>query len=290
MPENPWTGLRNLVAVACAAAEHGGIMLAHEALPTPPPARDRTIRQRRTVAAARATRPAVRFPAKRMMHHLVLRRRCDVGVARPGRVANVFAIECFMDELAERAGVDPVEYRLSLMSDPRAGACSRTWRNAATGHRVVRPAADAGWARLGRYKNKAAYAGVAVEVEVDQEVRLRRVWCAADAGLVINPDGARNQLEGGIVQAVSMTLKEQVAWRATASRRSTGPVIRSCSSPKCRRSHRDHPCAGPADARHGRMHVRTDRGGDRQCGRTRARGAHHATCRSRAIAEAALRK
>ena len=64
-----------------------------------------------------------------------------------------------------------------------------------------------GWAR---YKNKAAYAAVAVEVEVEQEVRLRRVWCAADAGLVINPDGARNQLEGGIMQAASMTLKEQV--------------------------------------------------------------------------------
>ena len=64
-----------------------------------------------------------------------------------------------------------------------------------------------GWAR---YKNHAAYAAVAVEVDVQQEVRLRRVWCAADAGLVINPDGARNQLEGGIVQAASMALKEQV--------------------------------------------------------------------------------
>ncbi len=45
---------------------------------------------------------------------------------------------------------------------------------------------------------------------MDQEITLRRVWCAADAGLVINPDGARNQLEGGIVHAASMTLKEQV--------------------------------------------------------------------------------
>jgi len=61
-----------------------------------------------------------------------------------------------------------------------------------------------------RYKNKAAYACVAVELDVDQDITLRRVWCAADAGLVINPDGARNQLEGGIVHAASMTLKEQV--------------------------------------------------------------------------------
>ena len=64
-----------------------------------------------------------------------------------------------------------------------------------------------GWAQ---YKNKAAYAAVAVELEVEQEVRLKRVWCAADAGLVINPDGGKNQLEGGIIQAASMTLKEQV--------------------------------------------------------------------------------
>ena len=63
-----------------------------------------------------------------------------------------------------------------------------------------------------RYKNKAAYACVAVELDVDQDITLRRVWCAADAGLVINPDGARNQFEGGIVHAASMTLKEQVTF------------------------------------------------------------------------------
>jgi CO/xanthine dehydrogenase Mo-binding subunit len=56
----------------------------------------------------------------------------------------------------------------------------------------------------------AAYAAVVVELDVDEEVKLRRVWCVADAGLVINPDGARNQLEGGIVHAASITLKEQV--------------------------------------------------------------------------------
>ena len=54
-----------------------------------------------------------------------------------------------------------------------------------------------------------------VEVEVDREVRLKRVWCAADAGLVVNPDGARNQLEGGILQAASYTLKERITFDAT---------------------------------------------------------------------------
>jgi CO/xanthine dehydrogenase Mo-binding subunit len=123
----------------------------------------------------------------------------------------VFAIECFMDELAERAGTDPVEYRLSVLSDPRARRvienlarlCNWSSRSAPGSGRGL----GLGWAR---YKNRAAYCGVAVEVQVEQGVRLNHVWCTTDAGLVINPDGARNQLEGGIVQAASMVLKEQV--------------------------------------------------------------------------------
>jgi CO/xanthine dehydrogenase Mo-binding subunit len=116
-----------------------------------------------------------------------------------------------MDELAERAGLDPVEYRLSVLSDARARAVVETLARrcnwAARGPAGTGRGLGLGWAR---YKNKAAYAGVAVEVDVEQEVRVLRVWCVADAGLVINPDGARNQLDGGIVQAISMTLKEQV--------------------------------------------------------------------------------
>jgi nicotinate dehydrogenase subunit B len=61
-----------------------------------------------------------------------------------------------------------------------------------------------------RYKNIAAYCAVVAEIEVEEAVRVTRVWCAADAGLVINPDGAKNQFEGGIVQAVSWALKEAV--------------------------------------------------------------------------------
>jgi CO/xanthine dehydrogenase Mo-binding subunit len=98
-----------------------------------------------------------------------------------------------------------------MLSDPRARRllenlaqrCNWSVRGSAGSGRGL----GLGWAK---YKNKAAYAAVAVEVEVDQEVRLLRAWCTADAGLVINPDGGRNQLEGGIVQAASMTLKEQV--------------------------------------------------------------------------------
>ena len=61
-----------------------------------------------------------------------------------------------------------------------------------------------------RYKNIAAYCAVVAAVEVEENVRVTQIWCAADAGLVINPDGAKNQLEGGIVQATSWALKEGV--------------------------------------------------------------------------------
>jgi nicotinate dehydrogenase subunit B len=191
----------------------GGTMLAHEALPSPPPppkANDPT--EANGGGGTRNGFPIYDVPAKRVIHHLALATPVRTSSLRGlGALPNVYAMECFVDELAEQAGVDPVAYRLSILSDVRA-------------RRLIENVADrCGWAARGttgtgrglglawsRYKNKAAYACVAVELEVDQDISLRRVWCAADAGLVINPDGARNQLEGGIVHAASMTLKEQV--------------------------------------------------------------------------------
>jgi nicotinate dehydrogenase subunit B len=191
----------------------GGTMLAHEALPNPsPPAKANDPTEANGGGGTRNAFPLYNFPAKRVIHHLALETPVRTSSLRGlGALPNVYALECFMDELAERAGVDPVAYRLSLLSDPRARL-------------LIENVADrCGWATRGpvgtgrglglawsRYKNKAAYACVAVELDVDRDITLRRVWCAADAGLVINPDGARNQLEGGIVHAASMTLKEQV--------------------------------------------------------------------------------
>jgi nicotinate dehydrogenase subunit B len=191
----------------------GGNLLTHEALPTPPPdPRPTDPPEANGGGGTRNAFPLYDFPASRVIHHLVLRPPVRTSALRGlGALPNVFAIECFIDELAERAGIDPVEYRLSMLSDQRARrilenvAERSNW--AARGVAGSGRGLGLGWAR---YKNHAAYAAVAAEVEVDREVRLLRVWCAADAGLVINPDGARNQLEGGIVQAASMTLKEQV--------------------------------------------------------------------------------
>ena len=128
-----------------------------------------------------------------------------------GATLNVFAIELSMDELAERAGEDPVAYRLSVLPDPRARAViEHVARMSAWQAGLPSGTGRGRGIGFARYKNMAAYAAVVAEVEVEEEVRLTQVWCAGDAGLVINPDGAINQLEGGIIQAASWALKEGV--------------------------------------------------------------------------------
>ena len=126
-----------------------------------------------------------------------------------GAHLNVYAIESVVDELAELAGADPVEYRLGLLSDDRARA-------------VLRAAAErAGWpgspgdgrglgVGLARYKNRGAWCAVVAEVEAESSVLVRRLTVAVDVGLAVNPDGVVNQIEGGALQAVSWTTKERV--------------------------------------------------------------------------------
>jgi len=162
--------------------------------------------------ATRNAEPLYDIPQKRILQHLVAETPIRVSALRGlGAMPNVFALECAIDELAERAGVDPVAYRLSITSDPRAraviekvAAMARWDAQAPGGTGIGRGVAFA------RYKNKAAYGAVVVELEVADEIKLRHVWAAADAGLVVNPDGAINQLEGGIIQSASWVLKEQV--------------------------------------------------------------------------------
>ncbi len=217
----------------------GGNLLAHEALPTPAP--DPRPTDPSEAAGGGGTRngiPHYAIPARRILHHLVPGAPIRTSALRGlGAIANVFALESFMDELAARAGADPVAYRLALLDpSPRAARV------------IARAAAMAGWEQRGtggngrglgigfaQYKNRSAYAAVVAEVEVDQEVRLRRVWCAADAGLVVNPDGMRNQLEGGILQAASFTLKEQITFGETGVSSvdwETYPILRFSEVPE----------------------------------------------------------
>ena len=162
--------------------------------------------------ATRNAEPLYDIAQKRILQHLVAETPIRVSALRGlGAMPNVFALECAIDELAERAGRDPIAFRLSVTSDPRARAVIE--KVAAMAKWDAQAPGGSGVGRgigFARYKNKAAYGAVIVELEVEEEIRLRHVWAAADAGLVVNPDGAINQLEGGIIQSASWVLKEQV--------------------------------------------------------------------------------
>ncbi len=190
----------------------GGNLLAAEALPNPPPSPPATESSSPPGAGTRNGEPLYDFPAKRIVHHLIAETPVRTSSLRGlGATLNVFAIESFMDELAERAGKDPLAYRLSVLSDARARAVVERAARMSAWDSGMPPGTGRGRGiGFARYKNMAAYAAVVAEVEVDENVRLLRVWCAADAGLVINPDGAVNQLEGGMIQAASWALKEGV--------------------------------------------------------------------------------
>ncbi len=100
----------------------GGNMLAHEALPEPAPEpRASDPPEANGGGGTRNAFPLYDIPVRRVIHHLVLRAPVRTSALRSlGAMANVFALECMLDELAEHAGEDPVAYRLSIMSDPRA--------------------------------------------------------------------------------------------------------------------------------------------------------------------------
>jgi CO/xanthine dehydrogenase Mo-binding subunit len=159
--------------------------------------------------------PLYDFPRQRVIHHFVQDMPIRVSALRTlGAYANVFALESFMDELAAAAGADPVAFRLAHMKDPRARAV------------IEAVARKAGWTTnekgngtrgrgigFAKYKNLACYVAVVAEIEVDRAngmVRVPQTWAAVDSGLIINPDGLASQIEGGIVQSVSWTLKEEV--------------------------------------------------------------------------------
>lgn len=154
------------------------------------------------------------FPGHHVKTHFVTNFAARASSTRGlGAYANVFAIESMIDDLARRAKADAVEYRLRYLKDPRGrevlGKTAEMfgWSNWKAGAGRGRGIAFA------RYKNLATYTAVAVEVEVDRSsgtIRLVRISSANDAGEIVSHDGVRNQLEGGIIQSASWTLKEAV--------------------------------------------------------------------------------
>jgi CO/xanthine dehydrogenase Mo-binding subunit len=130
-----------------------------------------------------------------------------------GAHCNVFAIESMMDELALRAGADPLAFRLAHLSDPRSRAVLEEAARM-SGWRENEPGGEGRGRGIGfaRYKSTGAWCAVVAILDLTERVRIEKVYTAVDCGRAIYPDGVVNQIEGGIVQAASWTLKEAVHW------------------------------------------------------------------------------
>jgi nicotinate dehydrogenase subunit B len=183
--------------------------------------------------------PLYAFPSTHVVHHFIADQPIRTSALRSlGSYMNVFSIESFMDELARAAGADPVAFRLKHLTDARAQEVIRVAAHQFGWDSWQRVAGRGRGFAFARYKNLAAYAAMACELEVQPdtgEVRLLRVVAAVDSGEVVNPDGIRNQMEGGILQSASWTLNEEVAFDRTRilSRDWGGyPVLRFAQVPQ----------------------------------------------------------
>ncbi|HEY3800412.1 MAG TPA: molybdopterin cofactor-binding domain-containing protein [Caulobacteraceae bacterium] len=155
--------------------------------------------------------PSYEIPTRRMTEHVVAAPVRTSSLRGLGGPVNTYAHECFIDELADLAGEDPLTFRLKMISDPRAIAVLQRCADMA-GWQSRGPAGTGKGLGLGycRYRERGAYVACAVAVSVDEEVKLEGMWCVTDCGQVINPDACKNQLEGGMIMGVSWALKEQV--------------------------------------------------------------------------------
>ncbi len=166
---------------------------------------------------SRNSNPLYDFANTHVVYHFLKDMPVRVSALRSlGAHLNVFSIESMLDELAAAAGIDPLELRLAHMRDTRARDVMQAM--AARFGWADRPAGDGrrgSGMGFARYKNLGAYCAVALDVEVDREdgrVHVRRAVAAVDCGQPANPDGIRNQIEGGIVQSLSWTSREAMAF------------------------------------------------------------------------------
>jgi nicotinate dehydrogenase subunit B len=211
------------------------LALTHRAGGRPmPPAPD--LQPTNWMGASRNSVPGYDMPGMHVTRHLLLDMPIRTSSLRSlGAHLNVFAIECFMDELAAAAGADPMAFRLAHLTDPRARQV------------LTQAAAMAGWdtrvrgdgigygAGVARYSGVAGYCAAVAEVDADTDIRVRRLWLAVDVGRVINPDGVLNQVEGGAVQSASWTLREQVRFdrdQITSAGWDSYPILRFTDTPE----------------------------------------------------------
>lgn len=165
-----------------------------------------------------------------------------------------FAVESFIDELAAKAGIDPLTYRLNLIDelkvDQPEGNPDFPWRPERLKGVLQLAAEKAGWGQpvpAGQGRGIAcgidhlSYGAVVIDVTMEgNRPRIDKVVCAADCGPVLNPNGGRAQIEGGVIQALSAALKERITienGRVRQGNFDTYPLLRIKEAPRVIEAH-----------------------------------------------------
>ena len=168
----------------------------------------------RGAGAGRNAVPGYDIPHRRVRVHRLTDMPVRTSALRSlGAHLNVTAIEAFIDEIAQQAGRDPVQYRLDRLSDPRGRRVLQRvaelagWESRAAGQHGEGAGFGVGYAR---YKNMGAYCAVIAQVRLVDSVDVVALTVVVDVGQVVNPDGVANQIEGGAIQAASWTTREAV--------------------------------------------------------------------------------
>ncbi|SHI64935.1 CO or xanthine dehydrogenase, Mo-binding subunit [Pseudozobellia thermophila] len=128
-----------------------------------------------------------------------------------GTYTNILAVESLMDELAEQAQKDPIQFRIEHLRDARAIECIQKLQKHIAD--VTLGQNEGLGVAFSRYKNETVYCAMAAKVYVDRgtgKVRVKKLWAVVEAGETINPDGLKNQTEGGMIQSASWALMEEV--------------------------------------------------------------------------------
>lgn len=174
-----------------------------------------------------------------------------------GGYTNIFALESFLDEIAVATGQDPVAFRLKHLSDLRARNVIERAVQSAPWWNDKRPEGMGRGIAYARYKNTGAWCAVALRLVAEESIRVLDVSVAVDVGMAVNPDGVLNQIEGGVIQSCSWTLKESVQFSHTeVTTRSWEdyPILRFSEVPKVQVSlidRPDQPSVGAGEAAQG---------------------------------------
>jgi len=204
-----------------------GMLLGHApamVMPRPAGPAPAQLRNGSNAAPSYITAATGTVASARVLTHTVASPFFTGPLRSPSRLQNTFAHECFMDELAAHAKADPVEYRLRHLKDPRliavinAAAKAANWqaRPSPNPQSAVRnPKSTGRGMSCVLYEGDNGYVAMVAEVDVNRStgvVSATRLWLAQDCGPISNPDGMRNQLEGGALQGLSRCLGEEVTW------------------------------------------------------------------------------